>query len=81
MQDGEITVLLQIPDLENFFLVCIPTDMPSRNFSNPILHRATAKASSVNLDVKFLGRLKKPVMTKRASLGASSVSGVNGKSA
>jgi len=31
------------------------------------------------LEVKFLGRLKKPVMTKRASLSASSVSGVNGK--
>ena len=49
-------------------------------FSNPILHRATAKALSVDLDVKFLSCLKKPVMTKRASLGASFVSGVNGKS-
>ena len=35
---------------------------------------------SSGLDVKFLGRLKKPVMTKRASLGASSVSGLNAKS-
>ena len=32
------------------------------------------------LDVKFLGRLKKPVMTKRASLGAASVSALSGKS-
>ena len=46
-------------------------------FSNPILHRATAKASSVDSLVwtsTFLGHLKNPVMTKRW-LGASSVSG------
>jgi len=31
-QDDETTVLLQIPDLVNFFLVCLPMDMVSRTF-------------------------------------------------
>jgi len=45
-QDDGITVLLQTPDLDNFFLVCIPMDVASITFSNPILFRATARASS-----------------------------------
>ena len=55
-------------------------------FSNPIFHRITAYCEGIvgrfsGLGVKFLGHLKKPVMTKRASLGASSVSDVHTKSA
>jgi len=66
-QDDEITVLLQIPDLENFFLVCIPIAVASRTFLQP--HFAQGYCEGVvgrfsGLDVKFLGRLKKPVMTK-----------------
>ena len=32
VQDGETITLLQISDLENFFLVCIPADVASRTF-------------------------------------------------
>ena len=42
VRDGEITVILQIFDLENFFLVI---DVASRTL---FLHRATAKASLVD---------------------------------
>jgi len=45
VQDDEITVLLQIPDLENLLPVCVPLMLLRELFSNPILHRATAKAS------------------------------------
>ena len=45
-QDDEITVLLQIPDLDNFFLVCILL-LPKLP-TNPVLYRATAKVSLVD---------------------------------
>ena len=32
VQDGEIIALLQIPNLENFFLIYIPVDVASRTF-------------------------------------------------
>ncbi|KIM37247.1 hypothetical protein M413DRAFT_448563 [Hebeloma cylindrosporum] len=58
LKDDEITVLLQIPDMDNFFL----------GYCEGVVGRFSG------FDVKFLGRLKKPVMTKRASLSASSIS-------
>ena len=45
-QDDEITVLVQTPDLDDFFLVCIAMDVASITLSNPILFRATARALS-----------------------------------
>ena len=47
-QDDEITVLLQIPDLENFSSYVFPLLWLRELSSNPILHRATVKASSVD---------------------------------
>jgi len=60
VQDDEIIFLLQIPDLENFFLVCILIDIASKFFLQP--HLAQACCEGVvgrfsGLDVKFLGRL------------------------
>jgi hypothetical protein len=69
VQDDDITVLLQIPDLENFFQLHL-----AQGYCEDVVGRFSG------LDVKFLGRLKKPVMTKRAPSGASSVSAVNSKS-
>jgi len=66
VQDDGIAVLLQMPDLENFFLVCIPVYLASS--PNPIFYRATAKASSADslvLEVRFLGSLKKPVIPNK----------------
>ena len=57
-QDDGITVLLQTPDLDNFFLVCIPMDVASITFSNPILFRATARVSSANSPNKVLSVYK-----------------------
>ena len=74
LQDDEITVLLHIPDLENFLLVCTLIDLVS---FNPILYRAIAKASSI---IWFRRQVtQKPMMTKRASLGANCVSGISAK--
>ena len=60
VQDDEIIFLLWIPDLENFFLVCILIDMTSKFFLQP--HLAQGYCEGVvgrfsGLDVKFLGRL------------------------
>jgi len=72
LQDDELTVLLQIPDLENFSLVCIPLDVASRTFFQRHLaqgYREGVVSRFSGLNVKFIGRLKKPFMTNRASLG------------
>ena len=60
------TSILYWCGLEKFF--------PGQGYCEGVVGRFTG------LDVKFLGCLKKPFLTKRALLGASSPSGVNTKS-
>ena len=80
VQDGEIIALLQkyphwrTSSLYVFLLMWCGFE---NIFPNPLfigLLRRRRRFSGA--DVKFLGRLKKSVMTKRVSLAASSVSGV-----
>ena len=59
VQDDEIAVLLQIPDLENLLPVCVPIDVASRAFFQPYLAPGYCEGVGrfSGLDVKFLGRL------------------------
>ena len=63
----------------NFFLVCIPIDMPWKTLFQPCLAQGYCEGVG-RFSGRQISRLKKPVMTKRASLGASSVSDVNATS-
>jgi len=71
----ETIVLLQILGLENFFLVCILIGVASGTFFQPHLALGYCEGVIVRfsgLDIKLLGRLKKPVMTKARKVMESS---------
>ncbi|KDR79719.1 hypothetical protein GALMADRAFT_93552 [Galerina marginata CBS 339.88] len=59
LKDDEITVLYQLPDKEGFYL----------GYCEGVVGKFNGA------DVHFLSKLKKPVMTKRASVSASTTSG------
>ncbi|KAF9554277.1 hypothetical protein CPC08DRAFT_672333 [Agrocybe pediades] len=57
LKDDEITVLYQLPDLDGFYL----------GYCEGVVGRFSGT------DVRFHGKLKKPVMTKRSSVAASTI--------
>jgi len=76
VQDETIVLLrVQILGLENFFLVCILIGVASGTFFQPHLALGYCEGVIVRfsgLDIKLLGRLKKPVMTKARKVRESS---------
>ncbi|KAJ7221749.1 hypothetical protein GGX14DRAFT_325319, partial [Mycena pura] len=61
LKNDEIVVLMQLPDEDTMFL----------GYCEGIVGRFRAS------DVQFHSKLKKPVMTKRSSVSAASISGKN----